>query len=231
MAQSAAMMGYGTVLELALASAPTAFTYIAETKSITPPSFTVSEFERTHMQSPNATREFGPGLSDPGEASAEMNFIPGSPTDLFLLDSVAARADLRARLTLNNGMSMLFSCFVSGYERAIPFDDGQSATLTLRVNGFPSLVAIAAPRNLVLPTIDGIAKVGAPLLADLGVFAGATSIEYQWQGAGVDIVGATKASYVPVTADIGDIITVEVTGTNSLFSTLAESAATAAVIA
>jgi hypothetical protein len=227
MARSQAQLGYGTVLEIALASAPTVFTYIAETTSHNPPSFTDATVEVTHMQSPNRSREYIAGLTDTGESTHEMNFVPGSATDAFLLASRGLA--LIARLTFTNGKSMVYNCVRSGYERGIVIDDRMTATLTLKVSGDPTMVVQAAPRNLAVPTISGTAVVGSPLICDQGLWAGATDIEYQWQAAGADIVGAVAPSYVPVTGDIGDTITCEVTGVNSGFSTMAESAATAAV--
>ncbi|MGH6862468.1 MAG: phage tail tube protein, partial [Phyllobacterium sp.] len=66
MADTKARIGYGTALELALASEPAVFTYIAEAYSATPPSDTDDQVDATHFQSPNRYREFIPGLTDAG---------------------------------------------------------------------------------------------------------------------------------------------------------------------
>lgn len=229
MARSQAELGYGTVLEIALASTPGTLVYIAETTSHTPPSFTDETVDVTHMQSPNRTREYIAGLTDTGESSHEMNFVPGSATDVFLL-SIKGK-NIIANLTFPNGYKLIYSAVRQGYERAIPVDDRMTATLTLKVSGDPTPVAVSAPRNLVNPAIIGTAKVGAPLIVDQGVWAGALDIAYQWKAAGANISGATGPSYVPVTGDIGDTITCEITASNASFDTVELTAATAAVIA
>jgi len=229
MPASKAMIGYGTVLEIARASAPSTWTYIAETKSHTPPSFTDSTVEVTHAQSPGRAREYIGGLSDPGESSHEMNWIPGSATDTFLRG--IGGDSLIARLTFPNGCQMIYNAIRAGYETDVPLDEGIGATLTLKVSGEPTMTAVAAPRNLVAPVILGTPKVGVPLTVDPGVWAGARAITYQWQADGVDVSGATGGSLVPVTANIGDVITVVVNGANGSFDVDVESAGTAVVAA
>ncbi len=229
MPKSQASIGYGTTLEIALADTPSTFIYIEETTSHTPPSFTDDTVDATHMASPNRIREYISTLSDPGESSHEMNYIPGSPTDLFLSSIQGKR--LVARLTFINGRQLIYSAFRSGYETEIPLDDKLAATLTLKVSGEPIPTDPASPRNLALPTIEGTPKVGIPLIADQGIWAGASKVEFQWKADGANISGAIRSSFVPTTAQIGDAITVEVTASNDDFDTVVTSAATAVVAA
>jgi hypothetical protein len=229
MSTTGTSIGYGHVLEIALASAPTVFTYIREVFDATPPADSDDQIDATHMQSPNRRREYIPGLTDSGEASYEMNYVPGSATDQFLR-SIRGKA-LLVRQTFANGVQIIFSGSRQGYETAIPNDDKMTATLTLKVSGDPYMTNPTAPRNLVVPTISGVAQVGVPLTATAGDWAGATSITYQWEADGVAVSGATGETFVPLVGNVGDLITVVVTATNSSFNTTAESAATAAVIA
>lgn len=229
MADTEVSIGYGTVLEIALATEPNDFTYIREVYALTPPSDTDDSIEATHMQSPNKTREYIPGLTDSGEASAEMNYVPGSDTDRFI-QSIKGKK-LINRVTFENGIQVIFRGNRQGYEKDIPVDDRKTATLTLRVSGDPIMTGVTAPRNIDLPLIEGVAKVGSPLTVDWGIWAGAEDLSYQWKVGGDVIANANTSSYVPVTADIGDTITVDVTGTNTLYSATVSSAATAAVTA
>jgi hypothetical protein len=229
MSDTEARIGYGTVLEIALASAPTEFTYIKETYSAAPPSDKDDSVDATHFQSPNRYREFISGLTDAGEASFEMNYVPGSDTDRFLTSIKGKR--LIARLTFPNGVQIIFMATRDAYEKDVPNDDKMTATLTLKVSGEPIITEPAAPINLVAPTITGTAKVGIPLTVDGGAWAGALEVTYQWQADGADIADATGASYVPVAGDVGDPITVEVTGANGSFSTAVTTTATANVVA
>ena len=90
---------------------------------------------------------------------------------------------------------------------------------------------IRAPVNTVLPAITGTAQVGQTLTSSTGTWSGSPTFARQWLAAGVAIVGATNATYVPIVGDIGKAITVTVTATNIEGSVSATSAATAAVIA
>ncbi|MCV3209604.1 histidine kinase [Mesorhizobium sp. YC-39] len=229
MTDTAASIGYGTVLELALKSAPTAFTYVREMFDATPPADSDDNVEATNMQSPNRRREYIPGLTDSGEASFEMNYVPGSAIDIFLR-SIKGKA-LIGRLTFANGVQIIFNCSRQGYETAVPNDDKMTATLTLKVSGEPYMTTPTAPRNLVAPVIVGVAQVGVALTVDPGQWAGATGLTFQWQADGVNVGGATGESFVPLVGNLGDVITCEVTAANATFSTMLETAGTAAVIA
>jgi hypothetical protein len=230
-------IGYGTVLEIALASAPTAFTYVREVFSATPPSDTDESVDATHMASPNRTREYIPGMTDGGEASFEMNYVPGSATDIFLRSTIKG-VKLVARLTFANGVRILFNCTRQGYEKSVPNEDKMTATLTLKVSGEPSQSAAAAPINLVAPSISGTEKVGQVLTADPGEWAGALSLTYQWQadtagnGTFANISGATSQTYVLAAGQEGDDVIVVVTAANSsIYTTAAESDETGAIAA
>jgi len=73
-------------------------------------------------------------------------------------------------------------------------------------------------------SITGTAAFGATLTADITllsatpVIANYGLVSYQWQRGGVNIAGATGATYVPVLADIGQTLTVTVTAANCLGS-------------
>lgn len=90
----------------------------------------------------------------------------------------------------------------------------------------------SAPANVVLPSISGILTQGETLTANPGSWTGTPSgaYGYQWQRSGVNIGGATSATYVAQAADVAagaSAITVEVTATNDYLggsSTTAESA-------
>jgi hypothetical protein len=95
----------------------------------------------------------------------------------------------------------------------------------------------AAPANTSPPTITGTAQAGEVLNANPGAWTGTQPITYtyQWQrcdtGGGncVAISGATNASYVATSADIGKTLRVGVVASNGAGSTPAISNATAVV--
>ena len=88
------------------------------------------------------------------------------------------------------------------------------------------------PTNSAVPTISGTAMAGQTLTATTGTWTqNPTSFTYQWKRAGGAIPGATASTYVPVTGDIGNTLTVSVVAKNSGGSSApATSAATATVI-
>lgn len=139
MPASNALLGYGSVFEIVSDTSPDAYIALAEVKSITPPSIDVDQVEVTHMQSPNRYREFISGLLDGGEASFEMNFVPGSTSDdrIFELLNLPTGVSRRraCRISYPNGVTWSFDAEVTGYEPDIPFDDAMTATVTLKVSG------------------------------------------------------------------------------------------------
>lgn len=78
----------------------------------------------------------------------------------------------------------------------------------------------AYPTNTVAPAITGTPTVGQNLTCSTGTWTGTATITYarQWMRDGVDIAGATSATYALVGADQTRTITCEVTATNSLGS-------------
>jgi hypothetical protein len=139
MAESQALLGYGSVFQIQTENSPDNFVDLAEVISITPPSSTLDQIDVTHMTSPNRNREFISGLNDPGECSFDMNFVPGSTSDdrLFeLLNLPTGTLRRRAcRISYPNGVTWSFSAELVGYEPTVPVDDKMTATVTFKVTG------------------------------------------------------------------------------------------------
>ena len=74
--------------------------------------------------------------------------------------------------------------------------------------------------NTTAPAITGTARVGLVLTASAGSWNPSdVSTSLQWLAGGVDIPGATGATYTPVAGDLGKAITVRVTAAKTGYTT------------
>lgn len=217
-----ASIGYGSFFHISQDSG-SSWIEIAEVYDITPPSSTVDQIDATHMQSPNRNREFIAGLSDPGSASFEMNFVPGSASDLKIQEIRGTGEQVLCRITFPNAVTWQFTGQIESYEPAIPTEDKMTASVSFKVSGSTVATPAAAPVNSVLPAVAGLAKVGEPLTAWEGQWSVAATYSYQWKVDGTNKAGATAKTYTPVAGDVGKAVTVEVTATNSAGSATATS--------
>jgi hypothetical protein len=110
-------------------------------------------------------------------------------------------------------------------------------TALAAVAGFADAQTAAVPQNTVAPTIVGAARDGETLTGEQGRWLGdeAFSFAYQWRRCNADgltctdIAGATKPLYTVATIDVNSRLRVRVTASSQSGSTVAQSAATAAV--
>lgn len=130
-----AAIGHGTKFELGDGADPEVFTEIAEIFDFTPPNETTDTIDATNFQSPNRYREFIMGLTDPGEISFEMNFVPGSTSETKILAAKASQTAKTGRITFPNDWTWTFDVLITGYEPAVPADDKMTATVTGKVSG------------------------------------------------------------------------------------------------
>lgn len=140
-AASEAMLGHGSRFLMASGSSPDLYVDFGEVFNITPPSFTQDQIDVTHMQSENRIREFIDGLVDPGEASFEMNYIPGSDSDNVLLAllqlPIGTSRRRSCRIIYPNDFLDTFDANLQTYEPTVPTDDKMTATVTFKVTGQP----------------------------------------------------------------------------------------------
>ena len=87
-----------------------------------------------------------------------------------------------------------------------------SRALSITVAQSPTI-----PANTALPVISGMPMTGMTLTTTDGTWTGfpAPTFTYQWKRGGTAISGATANSYLLVSADVGTMITVTVTATNT----------------
>jgi hypothetical protein len=89
------------------------------------------------------------------------------------------------------------------------------------------------PRNIYNPELSGYPVVGSTLTSSNGIWSSITTPTYarQWFRNGVPIAGATSSTYVLTVADLGAVISCEVTASNANGSSAAVSAPTSVVVA
>lgn len=131
-----ASIGYGTIYEIwDTTQSPDAFVEIAEVFSVTPGASVADRIDATHMQSPNRRREYIAGLIDNGEASFEINWVPGNSSDVLIRGLMDSGVTVEHRITFPGGARVTFDAAIIGFEKEIPVDDRMTATITVAVSG------------------------------------------------------------------------------------------------
>jgi len=140
---SDALIGWDT--EFWLDNASGTLTQIAEVISVTPPNPQTADVEVTHFKSANRRREYIAGLIEDGDGTIEINFVPGSASDVLLRAAVNDGVTRSYRIILpdgDTGWQIDGDCIVKGYERNIPIDDRMTATVTVRFTGASTEAAV-----------------------------------------------------------------------------------------
>jgi Ig domain of plant-specific actin-binding protein len=136
--------------------------------------------------------------------------IAGATSKQYTLTSADVNQRIRVQVTATNSSG-------SGTAASRP-------TNTVQATG-------QAPKNTSAPTISGTQKEGSVLTVDKGGWSGTNPITfaYQWQrcdatgGNCANIAGATSTSYTATSADVANVLRVNVIATNSQGSTAATS--------
>ncbi|MFJ4232821.1 hypothetical protein [Cellulosimicrobium cellulans] len=124
---------------------------------------------------------------------------------------------------------------------ASPADEGRELVVEVTGTraGYATRTSSSAPVTVAagtllpqVPVVTGTARVGATLVASPGTWSPSATFSYQWRRGTTAIAGATGVSYVPSAADLGQQLSVVVTGTSPGYAPReAASAATAKVVA
>ncbi len=133
-----AAIGYGAEFWLDNNAGTPVLTKLGEITGISLPNAQTEEVEATHFGSPDRRREYISGLIDDGEGTFEMNYVPGSATDLLIQGAQASGLAKGYKIVIPDGADtweITGDCIVRGYERNVPIDDRMTATLTVRFTG------------------------------------------------------------------------------------------------
>lgn len=134
-------IGYGVTLQVSDAyPAVTPTNSIGNVLDVTPPSATRDIIDITSSSSANMAREFIAGLIDYGEASMEINWMPGDAADVLLAAITLERQPRTWKLSFTQvspTRTITFAGFLTAFERSAPMADKMTATLTIKVTGAP----------------------------------------------------------------------------------------------
>ena len=131
------VIGYGAAVTFKIGVATAV--PLGEVISIGLPNPQQSDVEATHFTSPGRAREYIPGLIDNGEIAIGINFDAGSATDDLVNEAMAETSPIEVAITVptssGTDQKFTFPGVVKGFEKEIPVDDRQTATITIRVAG------------------------------------------------------------------------------------------------
>lgn len=138
MPETTADLGYGARFGIKDGSV---VDYVAEVTSLTPPSMARDTVEATHLESPDAYKEFIAGLKETGEASITINYAP-SASDALVTAFEAGKGNFRI-LFPSGTLALDFAGIVTGYEIGdLVATDKMSGTFTVKGTGKASFVAV-----------------------------------------------------------------------------------------
>lgn len=186
------------------------------------------------------------GLTDAGSPEIEVARIPTDPGQIIMRAAALTNFSYAFKIERND-KNVSTGTGTVRYNRGLvvgpkqPQGRNEDFDLEVFMLGLQQLQITVDPSapgnkpvNTVLPTISGTAQVASVLTATTGTFTGDATItyEYTWLAGGSPAGGANgNATYLPVSADIGKIITVRVVARNAAGFATATSTATSAVIA
>lgn len=138
---SEARIGWGGEVQLSATASAAGLVELGEVTSFGLPDDQADDVEVTHLKSPGKRKEFLRGLIDGGEVAVEMNYVPGSATDVLIVALRDSGATVAVRFIIPDEVGtaewqITTQCFVKGYSRG-PVTPGEkiSATATLRITG------------------------------------------------------------------------------------------------
>lgn len=131
-----ATIGLGTVYEIFDAEgSPNDYIVLGEVTNIDLGSDESDLIDATHSASPNSRREYVGGLIDGGEASVDLNFVPGSATHALLRARQEARTASSHRITFPDGDVVTFDAIVRSISRTVAMDDKMTMSFTAKKTG------------------------------------------------------------------------------------------------
>lgn len=127
-----ASTGYNATFGIGDGADPEVFTAVAEVISITPPSMQRDVEEATHLKSPDQHKEFIPNLSETGDATFTINYVP-SATDVLITAFNAGTGNFR--ITFPSGVTLTFAGIVTSFAPGEVANSKMTASVTIKPTG------------------------------------------------------------------------------------------------
>jgi hypothetical protein len=129
-----AQTGFGTLFQIDDGAGT--YTTVAEVVNITAPDSNLNTTDATHMESDDGFSEAIPTLLDSGEASLDLNFIPGSASQKMLDDAHFAKRRALFRIILPGALKRCqFAGYVTKVGRSFPHNDKMVKTVAIKATG------------------------------------------------------------------------------------------------
>lgn len=132
-------IGWGAKIRIGRGAVPT-WTVLAGVGDFDFPQAQSDKLNVTSHSSPNRAKEYIPGLTDNGDMSIPLDYIPGSEQDRMLryLQRVGEIIQVGITPAGAGQTEEVYAGFVLGYLRQAPVEGKSSATLTLSISGIVS---------------------------------------------------------------------------------------------
>lgn len=113
------------------------FTTIAEVTNITGPGVSFELIDATHMESPDAFREYLPSLLDGTQVTLELNYLPADSNQYGLREDQLARTLRNFQIIWPDSGSTTdqFAAYVTDFTPSAQIADKLSASCTLKISG------------------------------------------------------------------------------------------------
>jgi len=137
---STAITAQGTTIAIGDSASPIVYTTIANIKSWDGPNKSANDLDVTDLSS--TAREFIQGIEDEGEVSLEGHYKGNNTQHAQLQDAVGSNTSYLFKITLSDSAYITFTGRVSQFGMSGGVDAPVEMTLTLKVTGSITRVAI-----------------------------------------------------------------------------------------
>jgi hypothetical protein len=140
---TAAVSGFGTLMQRGDGGSPEVFSTIAEVRSIGALNLTIEMIDATNHSSTGGYRELLPSFKDAGEITFDMNFLPSDPSQspaagLILDYNNKTKRNYRIQFPNIAATKVIAAGYITGFNITAPIDDRLAAAVTIKITGEPT---------------------------------------------------------------------------------------------